>query len=289
MKKDATTCFQWRHFCRWLLIVPNLKDISDSIPFIHIFFKRARVRLLSAQGQPIKKQCIEQYLRSIALIFASVGAKYPRHKRMGKLDFRPGRQQASYQKEDSPPPRVRPLPVRGTQTLDIESQGTASRNITISNLTWFSFFFLLRPSKYYKGGTNTAHHTFRIKGIQFFIGQQAYNATSASNAVLTQTDFASLMLTTQKNGIKGGSIGHVRASHPQECPVAAMCCRVAYLRCHVATSETPISSFKKGNKWQQIRGEDITAAIRAVFQSGGLSMGSTKAAISAHSLHAREP
>ena len=146
---------------------------------------------------------------------------------------------ASYQKEDSPPPRVRPLPVRGTQTLDIESQGTASRNITISNLTWFSFFFLLRPSKYYKGGTNTAQgttvrniaisdlnsvafffllrlgkyckgstetvqHPFRIKDVQLFIGQQPHNSATASNSVLAQADFVSLLFTTQKNGVKGG-------------------------------------------------------------------------------------
>ena len=46
----------------------------------------------------------------------------------------------------------------------------------------------------------------------------------------------------------------------------------------------PISSFKKGNKWKQIRGGDITASIRAVVQSAGPQIGFTKADISAHSL-----
>ena len=53
-------------------------------------------------------------------------------------------------------------------------------------------------------------------------------------------------------------------ANPQECPVTAMRFRVAYLGRHGATGKMPISSFNKVNKWQQIQGEDITAAIRSV-------------------------
>ena len=140
---------------------------------------------------------------------------------MGKLDFCLGRQMASYQKEDYPPTRVRPLPVRIIQALDTASQTTTARNIAISNLTWVTFFFLLRPGKYCKGGTNTAQHPFRLKDVQFFIGQQTYNDVTASNTVLAQPEFVSLLFTAQKNGVKGGSIGHGRTGHPQGCPVAA--------------------------------------------------------------------
>ena len=69
--------------------------------------------------------------------------------------------------------------------------------------------------------------------------------------------------------------------------MVSMRCRVSYLQCHGATGETPISSFKKGNKWQQIRGYNITAAIRSVFQSEGPSIVFIEADISTHSLRAR--
>ena len=183
---------------------------------------------------------------------------------MGKLDFCLGRQLASYQKEDSPPTRVRPLHVSVLQALDTAVQVTTVRNIAISDLTWVAFFFLLRPGEYCKGGTDTAQHPFRLKDVRFFIGQQPHNDATASNSVLAQADFVSLLFTAQKNGVKGKSIGHVRTGHPQWCPVAAMRCQVAYLRCHSTIAEMPISSYKKDTKWQHIQGDDITATIRSV-------------------------
>ena len=124
---------------------------------------------------------------------------------------------------------MQPLPVRIIQALDTAAQGTTQINIAISNIAWVTFFFLLRPSKYCRNGTNTAQHLCRLKDVQFFIGQKPYNASTASNALLVQANFVSLLFKTQKNGIKGKSIGHRRTGHPQGCPVAAMRRRVAYL------------------------------------------------------------
>ena len=135
----------------------------------------------------------------------------------------------SYQKEDSPPTILWPLPVSVIQALGTAAHGTTLRNIAISDLTLVAFFFLLRPGKYCKGGADTSHHPFRLKDVQFSIGQQPYNVTMASNSVLAQADFVSLLFKTQKNGVKGESIGHNRIGHPQGCSVAAMCHRVAYL------------------------------------------------------------
>ena len=85
------------------MVVFDLKDIEDSIPIFQIFSERVHAGLLSASGQPTKKQLVKQYLRSIGQIFASVGSNDPQHNLMGELDFRLGHQLASYQKEDSPP------------------------------------------------------------------------------------------------------------------------------------------------------------------------------------------
>ena len=62
-----------------------------------------------------------------------------------------------------------------------------------------ALFFLLCPGEYCKDGTYTAQHPFSIKNVQFFIEQKPHNAATASNAVLAQADFVSLMFTTQKN------------------------------------------------------------------------------------------
>ena len=187
----------------------------------------------------------------------------------------------SYQKENSPPKIVRPFPVIIIQSLDTAIQGTTPRNIDISYLTWVAFFLLLLPGKYCKGGTDTAQHPFRLKYVQFFIVQQSYNAATVSNAVLAQAEFISPLFITQKNGIKGESIGNGRTGHPQGCPVAAMHRRVEYLLRHGATSETPLSSIKKAFKWQQNRGDDIISAIISVFLATGPAIGFTEVEISA--------
>ena len=116
---------------------------------------------------------------------------------MGKIDFNLGCQLASYHKEDYPSTRMRPLPVRVIQALDTAVKETTKRNITVSNLTWVAFFLLLRPGEYCKGSTNTAQYPFSINEIPLFIVQQPYNITMASNAVLAQADFVSLLFTTQ--------------------------------------------------------------------------------------------
>ena len=132
-----------------------------------------------------------------------MGANNPCHNRIGKLNFWLGRQLTSYQKEGSPPTIVRPLPISVIQALDTTAQGTTTRNIAIGNLTWVAFFFLLQPGGFCKGSNDTAQHPFRIKNVQLFIGQKSYNAVMASNTVLSQADFVSLLFTTQKNRVKG--------------------------------------------------------------------------------------
>ena len=177
-----------------------------------------------------------------------------------------------------------PLPISVIQALDTATKETTARNIAIRNLNSVAFFLLLRPGKYCKGSTETVQHPFRLKEDQFFIGQHPHNAATASNSVLTQADFVRLLFTTQKNCIKGGSIVHGRTGHTKGCPLASMLIQLEYLQLYGATGNTPLSSYKKGTKWQQIREDDITAAIRAVVRSAGPSIGFTETDIIARSL-----
>ena len=76
----------------------DLKDIEYPITFLQFLAERIRSVLLSTQGKPIKKRSIEQYLRLIGQIFASMEGIDPCHNRMEKLDFWLGRHLESYQK-----------------------------------------------------------------------------------------------------------------------------------------------------------------------------------------------
>ena len=77
--KDATAWHQWRRFCSWLQIAPDLEGIEDPIPFLHVFDEHVRAGLLSAQGQPIKNRLVDQYLRYMSQILASMGSDNPCH------------------------------------------------------------------------------------------------------------------------------------------------------------------------------------------------------------------
>ena len=151
-RADITAWGKWNAFTAWLGVSADLSDVSDPIPILQIFAHRVRSGVLAAKGQPIKKRSVEQYLRSVGQIFASVGAQDPRLDQLGKLDFRLRRQLAKYQKDDPAPTRVRPIPL--TLLLHLHKRATIRGEIQqhIADLALLAFFFLLRPGEYCKGG-----------------------------------------------------------------------------------------------------------------------------------------
>ena len=60
--------------------------------------------------------------------------------------------------------------------------------------------FLLRPGEYCAGGTNTVTTPFNLRYIQFFVGTQPFQATTASATTCAAATFVSLLFTTQKIG-----------------------------------------------------------------------------------------
>ena len=237
---------------------------------------------------PTKKCSVEQYLRSIGKVFATVGAINPRHSKLSQLDFRLGRKLATYAKQAPPPTRVCLIPVSILQALDSAYQGGTECQQAISDLAWIAFFFLPKPGEYCRGGADTAHHFFLLRDLHFFIGQHPFNAASpsASPSTRARADFISLLFTTQKNGVKGESIGHGRTGHPQGCPVSALRRRVTYLRCHGATGTTPLAAVRHKDKWVTIHSTDIMAAIHAVVRAAGPTIGFTPQDVSTRSLRA---
>jgi len=86
-RHETTAWKQWNLFYQWLQILSTLDGIKDPVPFLQLFAKRVRSGVLAAGGKRLKKRTVEQYLRSVGQIFASVGSADPRHNALGDLGF----------------------------------------------------------------------------------------------------------------------------------------------------------------------------------------------------------
>ena len=142
---------------------------------------------------------MEQYLRSIGQIFASVGANNPRHNKLGKLDFWLGRKLVTYAKRNPSPNASLPNP-----RLCPPSPGRLppSRNAqTKSHQKHGMYCFLLPPQAriILQGQRRHRPLFFLLRYLQFFIFQQPINAASASAGLATRdsADFSSLLFTAK--------------------------------------------------------------------------------------------
>ena len=285
-RADRTAWHQWTRFCSWLGVSPDLTDVSDPVPILQLFAERVRSGLLAAGGNRVRKRTVESYLRSVAQIFASVGAPDPRLDQVGSIDFRLRRQLAAYRREDPPPSRVRPIPLQLLHhTFDCLRAGTA-RQRAIADLALIAFFFLLRPGEHCDGGTDTDSTPFRLRDVSFFIGARRFSALTATTAQIRAATYASLYFTTQKNGVKGEAIGHGRSGHATACPVRRLAERVLYLRSLGAPADTPLAAVYARGRWCAVKSTEITTALRASAAAMGDSIGLLPRDISARSLRA---
>ena len=170
--------------------------------------------------------------------------------------------------------------------MDSAAKSGSLRDHAIADLAWVAFFFLLRPGEYCAGDTDTVTTPFNLRDIQFFVGNQPFQATTASSATCAAATFLSLLFTTQKNGVKGESIGHVATGNPRACAVAAIWCRVAHLRKHGATPDTHLAAVFNGTAWSTVRTAETTAVLRAATTLMGPPVGFTLEGVSAQSMRA---
>ena len=67
---------------------PFLEAFEDKIPYLQVFGQRVRDGELAKDGNPVRAQTAEDYLRHVAQAFQSVGAPDPRLASNNKLDYR---------------------------------------------------------------------------------------------------------------------------------------------------------------------------------------------------------
>ena len=200
---DEAALRSWNRFTAWMGLDPSLTNVKDPVPILQMFAHLVRQGILAASGNHLRKRSVEQYLRSVGQTFACVWDKDPRLDNLGKTDFRLARQLKAYTKGDPPPTRVRPMPL-GLLSCLVENFSIGSdKSQAIADLAMIAFFFMLRPGEYCSGGSDVQKSPFRIKDVQFGIGQRDIPAIKITKSQHHKLTTVSLTFTDQKIMLEG--------------------------------------------------------------------------------------
>lgn len=276
---------QWEKYCLELALDPFLQTIEDKIPYLQVFAQRVRTGSLAIAKHPLRARSTEDYVRQVAQTFLSVGAKDPRKDSSNTIDFRLQRMIAAWKKEDPPPHRVKPVPIKVINNIAfIADHSTDPHTRAIADMIIIAFFFLLRPGEYTSTPSDT--QPFKFKDLQLLFGGNRLNIATAPDTVLKAATFATLTFDLQKNGVRGEVVGHGLSGHPTVCPVKALARRAIHLRQHHAPPITPIASFHHNNTWMPVTPADISRTLRNAVAFLGPSLGFLPNEVSARCLRA---
>ena len=276
---------KWVLYTTQLGLDPFLTTIKDKVPILQVFLRRVRFGKLSAQGRQIKSRSAEDYIRTVAQTYLTLGSDDPRSDSDGKVDFRLRRMLKAYAKDDPAPNRVKPVPVPVLHhILSVASTTADPLIIATADMICIAFFFLLRPGEY---TVSPAESTpFELKDVQFFMGQRRLDINTALEAEILSATFASLTFDKQKNSVRGEVIGHAPSGHLSLCAVRAIGRRVLHLRSHNALPSTPLASAFTATGLQHVKPSQITDALRMAVQFLGPSLGFLPTDVSARCLRA---
>jgi hypothetical protein len=214
--------------------------------------------------------------------FSSLGLPDPRLTLTGALDLRLARQLTSYNKQDPPPNRVKPIPlsvlrhaVRCARHLNTPFHHALADMITLG------FYFLLRPGEY-ADTANPESSPFRVCDVHLF--RNGARISAQHLAAGHQPTFVALEFTTQKNGVRGELIGLGPSGDSTFCPVQAVTNRMLTLSQHNAPLTAPLYTYHRHNLALAITSSHLTTALRVAVQVAGLPLGLTPADISVRSL-----
>ena len=203
----------------------------------------------------------------MAQAFTRVGAVDPRLNVFGEIDYRLQAVLRTWKKVDPPPTRVKPLPMlvlRRAHRLAESNLQVSPRLFSAGDCLILAFYFLLRPGEYSGTPRTAADDLFRFQDVGVWIGQRRLDPLSCPTDDLLAATFVTVTFTTQKNGVRGETLGHGRSGHPTLCPVAALTRRLLNLRLAGALPTTPINAFRPTPEapWQFVLPSDVTTLLR---------------------------
>jgi hypothetical protein len=279
----ATSWSVWTAFCHTYHIDPYL-NIDDPIYAILLFAKQYRCGEISPSGTFVRARTVADAVRAVGQTLALMGKKDPRLTATGDTDFRLARLLSSWQKDDTPPWRVKPVPIHVVRTAsNISLQSNTACAHAIADMIILAFFFLLRPGEY-ACSSSSESTPFRICDVHFIVNQRRLRWDTCSDAELDSTTFVALEFTTQKNGTKGELVGLSCSGCPILCPVKALVRRIKHFRRLRAPGTTPIYAYHNGSAWFHVTPALITASLRIAVTAMGPTLGFAPDDISARSL-----
>ena len=225
---------------------PHALGAGDPVPLLQLFAQRYRSGALSPSGLAVRSRTVEDAQRSVGQTYAALGAPDPRLNSFGQLDFRLTALLAAWKRRDDPPTRVKPLPLDVIATVaHLAAAAGTPFDLAVADCLVVGFYFLLRPGEY--TGTPRSHDDlFRIQDVQCWIGDRRIDPLLGTADELHAVTFVSLTFTSQKNGVRGETIGHARSGHPFLCPVARLVSRLLALRVQGGLPSTPLNAVGAG-------------------------------------------
>lgn len=279
---------RWFDYCTAHHIDPYLSQYSDPVPVIQVFAQRYRDGRLAPSHRVVKSRTVEDAIRAVAQKHASmVGARDPQLNSFGKVDFHIKRQLRSYQREDSPPICVKPVPITLLLHILRRAHGPPAgddRSTVLADVITVAFYFLLRPGEY--TGTSHDDQPFQIQDVHLHLGERRLDTFAATLAELNAATSASYTLTRQKNGVGNETLSHGRANHALCCPVRATLRLLLYHRTHHTPHTQPIAAYVRLNRLVRITALEVLACLKAAATSLLHVTGIPAAEISARSLRA---
>jgi hypothetical protein len=278
---------KWLDFCDNMGLHPFLEAFDDKISILQVFLRRVRIGELAASGDKIRARSAEDYVRSVAQTFLSMGSDDPRLNTAGKIDFRLQRMIAAWKRQDPPSKRVKPIPVQVLRRIAyIASQlDTSSETLKgTADMIFLAFFYLLRPGEYTDAPSDTVPFTFN--DVTLAIGDLRLDLLTASDEQLLAASTGSLTFTKQKNGVENEVIRLGRSGDPIICPVKSLARRIIHLRNNNAPPHTPLGRVFTSKGIERITPSAISKCLKDAVRYIGFDLGFLPEEVSARSLRA---
>jgi len=165
---NHTATKTWDAFCESIYLDPTLADCPDPIPPLQLFAHRYRTGEIAPGGAEVRGKTVGDALRAVGQAFSVMGLPDPRLTTSGTLDICLSRLLSAYTKQDSPPTRVKPIPISVLQNAVFSHrQWRTPHNYAIADMITLGFFFLLRPGEY-AATINPESSPFRLCNVHLF-------------------------------------------------------------------------------------------------------------------------
>jgi hypothetical protein len=273
---------QWLSFCQQHQLDTYLRGQPDPIPWLQIFGARVRNGHHSASGHCVRSGTVADALLFVSQAFTLVGRPDPRHiAGTTSIDTRITRQLKAYAKDDTPPVRVKPLPIMVLHTAShLALRAGDDTSLALLDLMWIAFFFLLRPGEYLQPAPDS--HPIRLQDVRLWSHSNHLDISTCDPQQLLSATFVSITFDRQKNGRRGEPIGHGTSGHPTACPVLAVARRVRYLRTYNAPLNTPLCAV--GPSLTCMVSAPLTTLLRRAIAEISTPLGIASTDITAKSL-----